>query len=469
MNILYVNWVPSRFFHAKGGGVSLYQKNLIDSMIKKGHKVTYVTAGYIYSVVSPKIKIRKVNSSLYNELNEYEIINSEIMAPSFYSFDEVGKYFTENKSRDVFLSFIKESGGFDVIHFNNLEGFPVTWLDAKDEWPNTKFVLSLHNYFPFCAQVNLWHKDKENCVDFEDGSKCKNCNVFKVNTSIIKAEIMIEDLLGDRAITHKLKRLIHPTKKIIHKFIPKKDEILFSDHKIRRENFVRVINERFDSVLAVSERVKQIALNMGVDEKICQVSYIGTKHAEKMSECVIKKNTLPGFLTIAYLGYMRFDKGFYFLLDSLDKISEVTAKKISIVLAAPITDQQANQKLMMMKSKFNSIIVYDGYGQSEISEILKPVDLGLVPVMWEDNLPQIAYEFVSNNVPVLASDLGGASELSSTDGFRFEAGNSDSFIMKLENILNAEVSLESFWANFHRERVKTMEEHADELFSKYYN
>lgn len=468
MNILYINWVPSRFFHVKGGGVSLYQKNLIDSAINKGHKVTYLTAGYIYSPISPSVKIRHVSSPLFEELDEYEIINSEVMAPSFYSFDEINKYFSELQSRNIFLDFLRKQGGFDVIHFNNMEGFPATWLDAKHEWPNTKFVLSLHNYFPFCAQVNLWYKDKENCVDFYDGKKCLHCNVFNVNTSIIKIEIMIEDLLGDRPITHKLKRLIYPTKRVMHKIISRKEKVLLPDHKIRREKFVHFINNSFDTVLAVSERVKQIAVNMGVNEDICQVSYIGTKHADKMNKNK-NKNKNKGLLVIAYLGYMRFDKGFYFLLDTLEKMPANLAQNITFILAAPITDQQSYERLINIKEKFNSITIYDGYSQSDISNILQPVDLGLVPVMWEDNLPQVAYEFVSNGVPVLASNLGGASELSSSNDFIFKAGDSDSFIAKVEAFLNADVALDDYWKHFHRERVKTMDAHFDELIYNYYS
>ncbi|EDU0218136.1 glycosyltransferase, partial [Salmonella enterica subsp. enterica serovar Berta] len=162
-------------------------------------------------------------------------------------------------------------------------------------------------------------------------------------------------------------------------------------------------------------------------------------------------------LTIAYLGYMRFDKGFYFLLDTLEKMPQSLAKNISFILAAPITDPQSYDKLMNMKSKFYSIVIYDGYSQLDISKILHPVDLGLVPVMWEDNLPQITYEFVSNGVPVLASNLGGASELSSSNDFMFKAGDSGSFINKIEALLNSDVSLQDYWKYFHRDRVKTMD------------
>ncbi|EBG7271740.1 glycosyltransferase, partial [Salmonella enterica] len=253
----------------------------------------------------------------------------------------------------------------------------------------------------------------------------------------------------------------------MHKIISRNEEVLLPDHRIRREKFVHYINNSFDSVLAVSERVKQIAINMGINSDICHVSYIGTKHADKMNDnykvCAKSKD----HLTIAYLGYMRFDKGFYFLLDTLEKMPQSLAKNISFILAAPITDPQSYDKLMNMKSKFYSIVIYDGYSQLDISKILHPVDLGLVPVMWEDNLPQITYEFVSNGVPVLASNLGGASELSSSNDFMFKAGDSGSFINKIEALLNSDVSLQDYWKYFHRDRVKTMDAHVNELISNY--
>lgn len=75
-------------------------------------------------------------------------------------------------------NFIQEIGDLDVIHFNNLEGVSAKILELKQKYPKIKFVYSLHNYFPFCPQVNLWYHDEENCLDYRHGERCKNVISF---------------------------------------------------------------------------------------------------------------------------------------------------------------------------------------------------------------------------------------------------------------------------------------------------
>ena len=56
-------------------------------------------------------------------------------------------------------------------------------------------------------------------------------------------------------------------------------------------------------------------------------------------------------------------------------------------------------------------------------------------------MEQIAY-----GVPILCSNLGGASELHShNQDFTFEAGNVKDFINKLENIIHNRNLLQSYW------------------------
>ena len=50
---------------------------------------------------------------------------------------------------------------------------------------------------------------------------------------------------------------------------------------------------------------------------------------------------------------------------------------------------------------------------------MEDVNLGIVPPLWEDNLPQVAIEMISNGIPVLTSMNGGAKELNSHVMFRF--------------------------------------------------
>ena len=63
----------------------------------------------------------------------------------------------------------------------------------------------------------------------------------------------------------------------------------------------------------------------------------------------------------------------------------------------------------------------------------------MAPVVWEDNLPQIVIETVAYGVPVPASDFGGASELCSSDAFKFKGGDEERFFEKIDYLRINEV------------------------------
>ena len=96
---------------------------------------------------------------------------------------------------------------------------------------------------------------------------------------------------------------------------------------------------------------------------------------------------------------------------------------------------------------------------------MKSIDLGIVPVIWEDNLAQVAIEFAAYGVPVLTSNLGGAQELSRCEDFRFEAGNTKDLIAKLEKIVNDSGLPDKYFAE--AMKLVTVKEHIDALLDYY--
>lgn len=461
MKILYFNWVPTRAFNKDGGGVSLYQKNLLMELSKKSNlEIYYLTVSYVYDYFSFAPYIRKVNSCTIPNIHEFELVNSPILAPSFFSFNIIDYYFKRDKSIEKISMFLKKEK-FDVIHFNNLEGISAEVLSLKKENTSTKFVLSLHNYFPFCAQVNLWYRDSENCVDFNNGIKCSNCNIFPVDRERIRFErsnLALKKHTTLNKIISKIYGKIYPFKGVKNKLT----------HEDRRKKFVNLINENVDEVLAVSQRVKLIAIKMGIDKEKVSVQYIGTRHAEYANQYknIMKHN---GYLTLGYLGYMRRDKGFYFLLEALKKIPENMAKRISLIIAAPITDKNAYDELMSMRNKYRDINMYDGYKQDSLRELIKTVNLGIVPVLWEDNLPQVALEFVAYGKPIFTSDLGGAQEITRSKKFVFKAGSTDDFISKLNYLLDNNDSLGDFWKDASNKPIlNTVQHHCNILLQNVY-
>lgn len=175
------------------------------------------------------------------------------------------------------------------------------------------------------------------------------------------------------------------------------------------ENTINAINKYVDCVLAVSARVKEIAENHGIDKNKLKVSYIGTRIAEHVTNsCICDPHSQS--LNVIYMGYMRKDKGFFFFLDAMEHMPVEMARDMTIRVVARY-DNEINKneidRLSRLKTKFSTLELINGYTPQNQRELLKDMNLGIVPVLWEDNLPQVAIEQIANGVPIVVSDRGG--------------------------------------------------------------
>ncbi len=96
---------------------------------------------------------------------------------------------------------------------------------------------------------------------------------------------------------------------------------------------------------------------------------------------------------------------------------------------------------------------------------MKGIDLGLVPVQGEDNLPQVTLEIISHGIPILTSDRGGAQELAANPDFTFPAAAHASFNEVLRRLVEGELTLASFWEN--TMDLRSMAAHLEELTALY--
>jgi glycosyltransferase involved in cell wall biosynthesis len=216
----------------------------------------------------------------------------------------------------------------------------------------------------------------------------------------------------------------------------------------RRRN-LSCVNTLFDRVLVVSNRVREIALDYGIAQERVEQLYIGSRFAENRIPLRVCDHD---YLKIAYLGYERRDKGFYHFVEALEAMPRSAARKISVLIGAKLGSPLTLERLQRLAVEFRDFEIVDGYEHGALDKLLEDVDLGIVPVLWEDNLPQVAIEFVAHGVAVLSSDLGGAKELCGANPkFVYRNGNVDDFINKILYFLD------------HREALATYGDHALDL------
>ncbi|MGH7227520.1 MAG: glycosyltransferase, partial [Gemmataceae bacterium] len=329
---------------------------------------------------------------------------------------------------------------------------------ARAHYSEIKIIYSIHNYFAFCPQVNLWFQDKSPCRDFAEGRKCVNCLVQPAHTigtrGMYRLEYCLRKLgagphsfayraatqliLGLLPSMHHYLRLVWRRKDFVVKDTPIQSRVARNASKpafildpaeaarfaARRRIFVDALNTFADHVLAVSRRVAELTVGFGIDPAKVRTLYIGTSFAKATPNAPLRVAAKRSdSLRIAYLGYMHRDKGFFFFLRALQRMPADLARRLAVTFAVKMGDQSAHQRIKRMAHRFASVTFYDGYTHQQLPTILSTIDIAVVPVLWEDNLPQVAIECVASGVPVLTSDRGSAQELLRCPQLVFRAGS----------------------------------------------
>jgi glycosyltransferase involved in cell wall biosynthesis len=465
VKILYYNWVDYQDAEGRGGGVSVYQRNLMgQAKGQLGVQASFFSAGTAYDL-RPRPPRWETQRFGPKDRRCYEIVNSGVLAPAHASFGDPAQL-SHPATEEAIYDLITRTGPYDVLHLNNLEGLPLAVLAGlRARFPDMRIILSLHNYYPFCAQVNFWRQERRSCGDFDGGRACATCLPVRHDRAMLRRAAGLSYGLkrlglrpgqfayravfalarrGAGALTRLRRRTTdaRPQPAGLHPLSGGDDP----GFGARRAQMVAQINACCDVVLCVSDAVRRLAISHGIEPDIAKTSYIGTREAARFAQT--RPQPWPadgGLLTLAYLGYMRRDKGFYFLLEALETLPPDLAARLRLVIAAKRGDGATMARLQDLGRHLGALDYADGYSHADLDGLLTGVDLGLVPVLWHDNLPQVAIEMHARHIPLLTANLGGAQELGNFPALVFRAGEIESFHDRIRAVLEGRVDQNAYW------------------------
>lgn len=490
LRVLYYNWVDYLDAEGRGGGVTLYQRNVMAALKARDDvEAVFLSAGLSYDLPARAPRWEAVRHGTKADRDRrYELVNSGVLAHAHHSFGDPAQV-SHDATREVFFDFVARTGPYDVIHFNNLEGVPADVLSIKERHPEMKVVVALHNYYPICPQVNLWFAERETCEDFEGGARCTGCLTHQHDARLLRVangvsyrlrcaglepgtrsyDIAFRSILwsGGRAL--RALRWMRGQRRDVAKapvLDPDAARAAAAAFAARRQRMTALINAHCDAVLCVSDAVRVLAERYGIDAKLTRTSYIGTQAAEMFAQTEPVPDALEKpTLTLGYLGYMRRDKGFYFLLDALEALPAEIAARLRIVIAARSVDRATRMRVMRLGDHLAEVIYHDGYTHDDLDAVLDPIDVGVVPVLWHDNLPQVAIEMHARHIPLLTSDMGGAPELGACADMVFAAGDTSDFAARIAGLLEGRVDMAAYWRG--AATPVTMPRHVDQLLEIY--
>src|SRR5437660_1599848 len=86
LKILYYNWVDFEDADRRSGGVSVYQRNLVDAATRHGDRVWFLSSGTHYSVFPRRPFIRAVRRRRGARM--FELVNSTFLSPGQEAFGQ---------------------------------------------------------------------------------------------------------------------------------------------------------------------------------------------------------------------------------------------------------------------------------------------------------------------------------------------------------------------------------------------
>lgn len=148
-------------------------------------------------------------------------------------------------------------------------------------------------------------------------------------------------------------------------------------------------------------------------------------------------------VTLLFVGQLEGFKGIIFLIKALKQIKP---QNWQLLIVGSGGAQKSIEQLVDQDSRFKLL---GRVNQDQLINHYRQADLTIVPSLCYENSPKVIDESLVANVPVIAADIGGVSEIVKDDynGFTFAPGNEKNLIEVLEHFLNHPQNIEALRKN----------------------
>ena len=172
--------------------------------------------------------------------------------------------------------------------------------------------------------------------------------------------------------------------------------------------------------------------------------------------------TLKKLRVVLYVGQLVTHKGVDILLRAYALI-ESQVKDIALWI---VGDGPAENDLKVLSEELGlyKIVFFGRLNHSDLSTIYNQVHVVVIPSLWFENAPLVAYEAMAHSRAILATRIGGLPELvtDAKNGYLFERGNSTELAQHMRKILTDDALAQSLGKGS-REKLAAMDTLSDHV------
>lgn len=449
------------------GGTEYYTLNASKSLIQNGH-----TVGVFCALNNLSKKRYSVTRSVQEGIQVYRVANSHLHARRFNDF------FLDKTIDSIFSTVLKEFKP-DLIHFHHLAYLSAKLPEIADSL-NIPSVMTLHDYWYFCFRSRLLNHNNEICAGPNGGRQCATCDNGKTSHPMKVAKY---PKLLELSHSPSIKKLITaglqavPPEKISAVRNIVSGNSASNTTEIAEPTIETINNQAFrfitfknqfgfpKVILSPSRHLKQRYEDAGFNN----VDYLplGFKACNALPPIPYQNS-----LKLTFIGSLEPHKGLCELLNEL-RLVDTESIDLEVNVHGHAKDPIYASKLLKTAAALKNIRVnFHGAYQSDkdLRTILKNCHFVIFPSIWEENHPLVVREAILHGRPVIASNLGGASECINhlKNGVLYNPLNPGE-LKQLIHQLSDPLLIDALQEGARKSKIITMDEHISQLVKIYKN
>ena len=396
----------------------------------------YVEVCAVEDLTTPEFSVEdhEQNGIIVHKLS-YNVQNGSDSLINFYDYPPIGEALQE----------ILKRGDFDLLHI--ISGYLLgNQAILAAETLGIPTVITLTEFWFMCARLNLIQANRTLCKGPDSYTKCARC------------------LMEDKR-RYRLPALFAPKiMDVIWPAIHRTSKQMF-DAVERRDNTLRKALESINLVICPSNYLIQKFSEFGfqtdnfryIRQGLARPSGAGTTYQPELD-----------VLSLGYVGQIKPHKGVDLLIDAVIPLLEKGERIVLEIWGAETENPAYVANLKARSARFSANIRWQGrYMGNKVWDVLAQTDVLIVPSRWHENSPNAILEAFEMGVPVIATDLGGMSELVEHEksGLLFKFGDAKDLRLQIERLLQEPDLLDRLRSGV--PQVKTIDEEMQEIVGEY--
>lgn len=441
MRILYVSHL---FLPKNSGGTEVYTFNVASEMRNRGHEVRVVTCESFKT--GKRNEVRAVEDE-YHGLKVHRVfLNIMLMDDPVRS--EYFNPYVEQHLLEYYAALRP-----DLIHVHHCCYLSTAAITAAQKL-NIPTVFTATDFWMICPDSQLLRWNSTLCDGPTNIADCLRCYTH-LSKRAWKYRWVMKTLPDEW-----LKRLVGASVRFGSNFLWQ-SRVLHAANN--RAEWNRKVFNSVGVFISPSKFLESMFVQNGLSHPYRLHLPFGTRASLLASN---SRKTTSESLRFGFIGTVSKHKGLHVLIEAFKQFKETDPVKL-IVHGNLEFDPPYGRRIKRLANRRRNIEFAGTFPHEQMSEVLRNIDVLVVPSTWYENTPLVIYAALAMETPVICSNLGGMAEVvhHGRNGLTFEVGNSRALAEQMRRLLAQRQRIAELRPD--RSLIQTIEDNAVQLEQTY--